>query len=122
MSIVIIILQIIIALGIYNVWLIRPQKKTPYRGGNTSSIKEEFSAYGLPTWFMYAVGMIKVLSATGLIVGIWIPVLTVPSAIVLLVMMMGALTMHVKIHDTFKQTAPALGMFVLLVGMLFLIS
>lgn len=122
MSVFIIILQIIIALGIYNVWLIRPRMKTPYRGGDASNIITEFKAYGLPVWCAYAVGAIKVISATALIVGIWFPVLVAPSAIVLLVMMMGALTMHVKIHDAIKKSMPALGMFALLVALLFLVG
>ncbi len=48
MDILRIILQIIVACGLLNVWLIRPQLKTPYRGCDAKNLKDEFIAYGLP--------------------------------------------------------------------------
>jgi hypothetical protein len=50
------ILQIIIALGLLNVWLVRSNKKSEYRGGSANNIKDEFKAYGLPSWFVYLIG------------------------------------------------------------------
>lgn len=40
--------QLIIALGILNVWLLRFNKATVYRGGGAKNMKQEFAAYGLP--------------------------------------------------------------------------
>ena len=40
--------QLIIALGILNVWLLRFNKATIYRGGSAKNMKEEFATYGLP--------------------------------------------------------------------------
>lgn len=122
MQTLLLILQIILALGIYNVWLVRPRMKTAYRGGGASNLRAEFKAYGLPGWAMYVVGTIKILAATGLVVGIWIPILVPISAIVLAVMMLGAIAMHLKISDTFEQTAPALGMFLLAVVVIILVG
>lgn len=108
MEILKIILQLIVGLGILNVWLLRFNKNTSYRGGNAESMKEEFKAYGLPETMIYIVGFIKVALALMLIAGIWIESLVDPAAIGMTVMMLGAIIMHLKIKDTFKQTLPAL--------------
>ena len=108
MEIFIIILQVFVAVTIYNVWFIRAGRSTQYRGGDAKSLKQEFSKYGLPSWTFYAIGTIKVLAATGVFVGIWIPELTMVSAAVLGLMMLGAFTMHMKIHDSLKQAMPSL--------------
>ncbi len=44
------IIQCLVALGLLNVWLLRFNRKTPYRdrGGSTASMREEFAAYGMP--------------------------------------------------------------------------
>ena len=108
MEILKIILQLIVGLGILNVWLLRFNKNTSYRGGNAESMKEEFKAYGLPETMIYIVGFIKVALALMLIAGIWIESLVDPAAIGMTVMMLGAIIMHLKIKDSFKQTLPAL--------------
>jgi hypothetical protein len=48
-----IILQIIAALGLLNVWVLRISKKTPYRGKGAASMRREFE------------GRIQVASAIG---------------------------------------------------------
>jgi hypothetical protein len=47
-----IVLQLVVALGIFNVWLLRSNKASSYRGGDAKTMREEFAAYGLPFWFM----------------------------------------------------------------------
>ncbi len=109
------VLQIVIALGIFNVWLLRFGTSTGWRGGAASSMKEEFAVYGLPTWFMWLVGALKLLFAVMLIAGIWLPSLTLPAAIGLGVLMLGAVAMHVKVKDPAKKSLPAATMLVLCV-------
>ena len=62
-------LQVFIALGIVNVWLIRPKLSSAYRGANAKNLKEEFLAYGYPSWFIYAIGGCKLMCASFLILG-----------------------------------------------------
>jgi len=76
-------------------------------------MKEEFAAYGLSTSVMYAVGALKVLSATLLAASIWIPILTLPAAIVMALLMLGAIGMHLKIKDPMKRSFPAFSFLVL---------
>jgi hypothetical protein len=105
--------QIIVALGIYNVWFLRLGKSTNWRGGNARSMKEEFAVYGLPSWSLGVIGFLKVLFATGLVVGVWVPGLTKPSAIGLGLLMAGAVTMHFKVKDPMLKSLPAFTLLVL---------
>ena len=109
-------LQLIAGLGILNVWLLRFNKSTPYRGGNASSMKEEFSNYGLPAWSVYVIGFLKVTAALGLLLGLLIPVLAVPSAGLLGALMIGALGKQLKVGDPLVKSMPAISMLALCVG------
>jgi len=113
MNTILTIIQIVIALSIFNVWILRYNKKTKYRGGSARNIREEFEAYGLPFWFMVVIGSLKVFLATLLIVGIWIPILTKPAAGILAILMLGAITMHIKVKDPIQKALPAVTMFFL---------
>lgn len=101
-------LQIIVALGLLNVWLLRFNKATAYRGGQATTMREEFAAYGLPVWFCYLVGFLKVGSALALLAGIFLPELVFPAAALIAVLMAGALAMHVKVKDPVIKSLPAL--------------
>jgi hypothetical protein len=103
-------LQVLIALGILNVWVVRFGKATAWRGGAATNMKEEFAAYGLPSWAMGFVGALKLLCAAGLVAGIWIPALVQPAAMILGALMLGAVFMHVKVTDPPMRSLPALSM------------
>ncbi len=101
------VLQVIVALGLLNVWLLRFNKTTQYRGGNAKNLKEEFKAYGLPDWFVYFIGALKVGSALALLAGVWIPALVLPAAALVVLLMLGALAMHLKVGDPLMKSMPA---------------
>lgn len=102
-------LQLFVALGVLNVWLLRANKPSPYRGGTARTLREEFTAYGLPTGSMYLIGAIKIMLALALIAGIWFPLLVRPAAIGMGLMMLGAVAMHLKIKDPLQKSLPAAG-------------
>ena len=104
----IMILQLIIAIGLINVWLFRFNKATDYRGGNAKNMKEEFVAYGLPVWLMYFVGAMKVSIALMLVVSFWFEQLLVYNLVALAALMIAAVLMHVKVKDPLKKSYPAL--------------
>jgi uncharacterized membrane protein YphA (DoxX/SURF4 family) len=108
MKIALVLLQGAVALGLLNVWLLRFSQATSYRGGNARNMPEEFAAYGLPAWFTYLVGTLKVGAALCLLAGVWVPRLALPAALVICVLMVGALVMHLKIGDPAKKSVPAL--------------
>jgi hypothetical protein len=107
------ILQIIVALGLLNVWLLRFNKNTNYRGGNAKNLKQEFTAYGLPSWFFGLIGTMKITIALALIVGIWLPRAAFISSILLCFLMLGAIAMHIKVGDAPKKSLPALLMLIM---------
>jgi len=100
-------LQLIVALSLFNVWLVQRNKATRWRGGNAKTLLEEFEVYGLPKWMCYLVGILKVGLAIGLIAAIWIPELLQPSALGLAVLLFGSIVMHFKIKDPLIKSFPA---------------
>jgi uncharacterized membrane protein YphA (DoxX/SURF4 family) len=113
METAVIVIQLVISLGIVNVWLLRFGKQTQWRGGSAATMAEEFATYGLPTWFVPVVGFLKLACAAALIAGIWVPVLVRPAAFGLAVLMLGAVAMHIKVKDPAKKSLPAFSMLVL---------
>ncbi|MDF1739442.1 MAG: DoxX family protein [Verrucomicrobiales bacterium] len=110
MEIAVTVVQILIALAIFNIWILRFNKSTPFRGGGAKNMKEEFEAYGLPVWFMLTIGGLKLILATALIAGLWFPEVTRPAAAGMAFLMMGAVVMHLKVKDPLKRSLPALAM------------
>jgi hypothetical protein len=107
------ILQIVIGLGLLNVWIIRFNKETAYRGGIAKTLKEEFVEYDLPAWSCYVVGFLKIIAALFLIAGVWIPQVVLPFGILVLFLMFSAVTMHVIIRDPIFKAMPALALLVM---------
>ena len=119
----IMILQLIIAIGLINVWLFRFNKATQFRGGGAKNMKEEFMAYGLPLWLMYFVGATKVAIAFMLIISFWIEELLIYNLLALAVLMIAAVFMHVKVKDPIKKSYPALSiLFMIALIMYFTLS
>jgi hypothetical protein len=118
-------LQILIAFGLINVWLVRSGRKTEYRGGQAQNMKEEFSVYGLPIWFMYVVGFLKILIAIVMLVSMFVPQLMQTAAslalVTLIILMLGAVSMHIKVRDSLMKTVPAIVMLVMALLALYLI-
>lgn len=108
-----IIAQVVIAMGIYNVWILRFSQATEWRGADSKTMKDEFLAYGLSPIVMVIVGFLKIFLATLLFAGIWLPFLTRPSAVGLSLLMLGAILMHLKVRDPIKKFLPASIMFLL---------
>ncbi|MFP4282511.1 MAG: DoxX family protein [Verrucomicrobiota bacterium] len=122
MEILRILLQVVVALGILNVWLLRSGKTTPYRGGEARNMREEFEAYGLPAAMVWVVGVLKVSLALALLAGIWFPALVQPAAAGLGLLMLGALSMHLKVKDPLKKAVPSILVLVMCVLIVVLVS
>ena len=113
-------LQVVVALGLLNVWILRSRSATSYRGGSAKTLKEEFAAYGLPEAVFYLVGALKITAALLLLVGLWIPVVVAPAAGLVALLMVGALAMHAKVKDPPVRSLPASAMlFLCLAAILF---
>ena len=105
-------LQILIAVVLINVWIFRFARETKYRGASAHNMKEEFLAYGLPNWFMYVVGFLKIVIAFSMILVVSVPSLlrtvSIPVLGLLSLLMLGAIAMHIKVKDSFLKTTPAI--------------
>jgi hypothetical protein len=111
-------LQLVTGLGILNVWILRYNQGTAYRGGTAADMNAEFASYGLPSWSVYLIGGLKITAALALILGIYFESLIIPFASLLGLLMVGALLMHLKVKDPFKKTIPALVMLMLCISII----
>jgi DoxX-like family len=100
-------LQLIVGLGLLNVWLVRARSATSYRGGTARTLQEEFAAYGLPGFAFYLVGVLKVGAAITLITGVWIGLPVQAAAGLVVALMIGAIAMHLKVGDPPMKSLPA---------------
>jgi len=100
-------LMLVVSLLVLNVWLLRVDQKTIYRGGNAINMMQEFAVYGLNETMFYIIGALKVLSATGLLVGFFYKKAIVPSALLMAALMCGAILMHLRVNDEAIKFLPA---------------
>lgn len=117
------VLEVIVGLGLLNVWLLRAGSSTGYRGGNAKTLREEFAAYGLPSSVFYIVGTLKVTAGVILLASLFLP-LPQPariSALVVACLMVGALAMHIKVKDPMIKSVPAALMLVMCAGIVALL-
>lgn len=99
--------MLVVSLLVLNVWFFRLNKETIYRGGDALNMIEEFAEYGLNETMFYIVGALKILSATGLLVGFFYKKSIVPCASMMAVLMCGAIAMHFKVNDEAIKFLPA---------------
>ncbi len=100
-------LQLIVGLGLLNVWLVRGRSATSYRGGAAKTLQEEFATYGLPGFAFYLVGALKIGAAVVLLAGVWMALPAREAAGLVAVLMIGALAMHFKVGDPLIKSLPA---------------
>ena len=113
-------LEVVVGLGLLNVWLVRAQASTAFRGGTAQSLREEFNVYGLPDWIFYLVGVLKIGSGVLLIGGHWVPEFVRPAAGTVAVLMVAALSMHAKVKDPLVKSLPAFLMLLMAVAIVLL--
>ena len=101
-------LQVVVALVLLNVWLRRSSRPSPYRGGQSRTLAEEFAAYGLPRWLYYLVGTLKVTAGAVLLAGLWMPAYVIPASAIVCLLMGCAVAMHCRVGDPLKKSMPAL--------------
>ena len=107
------VVQVFIAIAMFDVWLFRYDRPQRARGGDARNMVEEFRVYGLPDWFRNVVRVLKLGAGTLMVVGIWSTSAALVAGTVLVVLMGGAILMHVKVRDPFFKSMPATLFFVL---------
>ena len=67
---------------------------------------EMFDHFGYPRGFMYFTGIVEVVGALGVLLGIFVPVLAVLGALLLAATMVGAVLTHIRAKDPFSMIIP----------------
>ncbi|MGU3471246.1 DoxX family protein [Paenibacillus sp. D51F] len=75
--------------------------------GNKMQV-DNFNALGLPQWFRVLTGLLQLAGAGALIAGFWLPSWLEWGALLLAIIMFGAVFFHVKAGDSFGKAVPAL--------------
>ena len=115
-----IVLQVVIALGIVNVWLVRSGRSTPYRPEGATSLAEEFDRYGLPGWVRQSVGAAKLALAAALVIGVFVTPIALPAAALVALLMAAAIGAHVRVGDPWIKSMPASLMLAMSAGVAFI--
>lgn len=66
---------------------------------------ENFKTWGLPQWFRVVTGIIEVAGAALLIIGYWVPSSALIGALLLGITGAGGILTHIRMKDSFKDTA-----------------
>lgn len=115
-----IVIKLIIGLSVLNVWLLRSNKPTPWRGAGANSLEEEFKAYGLSKPIMQVAGAVKIVLSLLIIASIFYEPIILIGATGMALMMMVAIAMHLKVSDPLKKSFPAFLFLTLSVALLLL--
>ncbi|SHH60496.1 DoxX family protein [Winogradskyella jejuensis] len=107
MEYLITVLKLIVGLSLLNVWLLQRDKNTKWRGGNASTLSEEFKVYGLSPYMFKIVGGLKIILAIGLLLSIYYTSFASICAIGLAILLTGSIAMHLKIKDPLFKSFPA---------------
>ena len=97
----------IVSITVLCAWTFRMNRPSLFRGGDTTTMLEEFQAYGLSKNTMIIVGVCKVIAAIALLLGLRFQKLVVPAAVVMAGFMCAAIYFHLSISDPVVPTAPS---------------
>ena len=120
MEYLLIALKLVVSLGILNVWILRRDQRTAYRGQAAQTLREEFAVYGLSTFVYGLVGVCKVGLALALLVSLWVPGIGHLVAYALGALMLVAFALHLKVKDAAIKSAPSLAVLAMCVGIILL--
>ena len=113
-------LILFVSMVVLNVWLLRFNKATIYRGGDATNMIEEFLVYGIDKPFLYLIGALKIDAAVGLLLGFFYKKFVLPCASIITVLMIGAVAMHFKVSDEAHKFFPAVLMLLCGLSIIFL--
>lgn len=76
-------------------------------------VMENLRHVGLTDGQIRILGVVELLGALAIVIGIWVPILGTLGALGLVLYFVGAVIAHLRVKDAFKDLAPALGLGVL---------
>ena len=114
------VLVIVVSLTVLSAWSFRVNRPSLFRGGDATSMLEEFQAYGLSKNTMISGGVGKGIAAIALPLGLRFQKLVVPAAAVMAGFMCAAIYFHLSISDPLMPTAPSTLMMLSCLGIIFI--
>ena len=100
-------LMVFVSIVVLSAWTWRLERPTQYRGLDAKTMLDEFMVYGLSENIMYLVGGLKILAAIGLLLGLFYKKFIIPCALIIAILMTGAVFMHFKVSDEIHKFFPA---------------
>jgi predicted neutral ceramidase superfamily lipid hydrolase len=94
--------QVVIALSIFFVWIVR-----------FDVVAAEFIEYGLPVMIRSLVGATKIALSTLLLAGLWYPSLVLVPALLMAGLMVCAQIAHLKVKHNIRKFLPSLALLIL---------
>ncbi|MCD9022132.1 DoxX family protein [Cohnella sp. NL03-T5] len=74
---------------------------------------DNFKHWGLPQWFRIVTALVEWVGAIAMLIGIWEPSWAAAAGLWLAFTMLVGILVHVRVKDSFKQTFPAVILFIL---------
>ncbi|MDF2662706.1 MAG: hypothetical protein K0Q94_5497 [Paenibacillus sp.] len=74
---------------------------------------ENFKQWRLPQWFRVVTGLVELIGAAALVIGIWEPSWAAAGALWLGITSIGGIWVHIRARDTFKQSFMIVLLFIL---------
>jgi uncharacterized membrane protein YkgB len=99
--------QLFLGIAMYDVWLFRYRTPGIFRGGDSTTMEEEFKVYGLSDSFRNLVRVLKLSAGTLILAGVWIDWAALIGGAMLVVLMAGAVSMHIKVKDPLYKAIPS---------------
>ncbi|WP_026564772.1 DoxX family protein [Bacillus sp. UNC41MFS5] len=69
---------------------------------------ENFHHLKLPTWFRMLTGVVQLIGAIGICIGIWSPLFTVLGSAWIAITMLVGILLHFRVKEPFSESGPAL--------------
>jgi len=88
--------QLIVAASVFYIWIFRFE-----------NIVREFEHFKYPPIFRNAVGVVKLVIATLMVVGIWMPVVVLGAALGMTALMLGAQWAHFRVGNPMAKRVPS---------------
>ena len=91
----------------YDVWWFRYRSPGIFRGGDSTTMEEEFKVYGLSDGFRKLIRVLKLSAGTLVLAGLFHPLPAFVGAFMLCFLMAGAVCMHIKVRDPLYKAIPS---------------
>lgn len=72
-----------------------------------------FAHYGYPQWFRVVTGLIEIVGAIGLLVGIFVHVIGGLAGVLIAITMLGAVVTHIRVKDPVRAMSAAIVLLIL---------